>query len=492
MVNYDLVLGIGVACSCSQTIRQAELQFLSFPFDWLTPLDHHVDLRRRAAYLCDGFPGWLKKDDFKRLGDVSNTGMARCLNEPLNFYFLHDFPADKTLDEAFDDVNTKYARRISRLLGLLRTSRRVLLVRVDLPGLDSSSSLDDCRFVRARLSDRFPNAAFDFVLFRPDTSVTFESRLIETIEPGFTRISFDYQDHQEGALPHQVDARQTGEALKALGTVRDYRTRNERNRKRQERYRRFGVETALQYRLLRLRTSIGGRLLPAFNLLRRKKIAHILPLGINCEIAFYLNDVFGFVESSLFAWASSRHLDRMIHVLGDLRQVMAGEKTFNEKSYMWKCENTGLFFHGHLQKRPDRATPSPEALAADLADVCGRVAHLKEKFLRYATDDQSTLFIHRISRYDVDTPGLGDRLDALEAAIERLGARNWQLLVVCEKKDRRRIPSGPHRLVRTVSRFNPTSCVPDRDKGDPVGWHAIFSEFVPQKILPKAHAFKFE
>jgi len=260
----------------------------------------------------------------------------------------------------------------------------------------------------------------------------------------------------------------------------------------QQKLNRYAASSYLQYRLIRLRQSVLGRLLPALNRLRRKRYAHILPLGINCEIAFWINDIWGFVESSLFAWASSRHLERMTRVLGDLDSIMRDQSSFSEISYMWKCENTGLFFHGKIPHTPGLPPPTQTELDADLSDVRGRVAHLRDKFRKYVTDEESTLFVHRISAYDVETPGLKERLDALEASISALGAKNWKLLVVCEKKVLHLMPKGANRIFRTVRRFNPTSCVPDKDKGDAAGWKAIFSEFAPARILAKNHAFKFE
>ena len=54
------------------------------------------------------------------------------------------------------------------------------------------------------------------------------------------------------------------------------------------------------------------------------------------------------------------------------------------------------------------------------------------------------------------------------------------------------MPSSEHRIFRAVKAFNPLAKVTSADLGDPVGWNAIFSEFAPAKILPKAHGFKFE
>lgn len=35
MTRYDLIVGMGKACSCSMSLRKAGLQHLSLPFDWM-------------------------------------------------------------------------------------------------------------------------------------------------------------------------------------------------------------------------------------------------------------------------------------------------------------------------------------------------------------------------------------------------------------------------------------------------------------------------
>ena len=39
--KYDLILPIGEACSCSQSLRTAGLQFASFPWDWIAMHNIH-------------------------------------------------------------------------------------------------------------------------------------------------------------------------------------------------------------------------------------------------------------------------------------------------------------------------------------------------------------------------------------------------------------------------------------------------------------------
>jgi len=244
--------------------------------------------------------------------------------------------------------------------------------------------------------------------------------------------------------------------------------------------------------ILKFRNRFFGRLLPALNRLRRKHVEHILPLGTNCEIGFWLFDTFGSLDSSLFTWVASLNLAKMTRALENFDGIMGGEATFLDATYMWLDHNTEMKFHGRLTKRPSEPAPDAETLRSDLADLRGRVAHHRRKFLEYIADDRSTLFVHRLSAEDATSSDLDERLLRLETALTALGARNWKLLIVCEKPYRKLVPLRPNRIVRSVWRFNPPNNIPDKSCGDYAGWHAIFSEFVPTKIPPKTHRFKFE
>ena len=223
---------------------------------------------------------------------------------------------------------------------------------------------------------------------------------------------------------------------------------------------------------------------------RRNCFAQIVPVGVNCEVAFRFYSRWGFVDSSLAAWAQLYDLDTTVRMLRNLSAVMTGEATFEPQSKMWKCGNTGVKFHGKLEYGH---VDTPDEIAADLADLRGRVAHLREKLVRSAANEAETLFIHRLSEGDErETGRLADRLDALEAALAGLGARNGRLLVICEEPFLTDMPRGPNRIFRSVRRFNPTDDVTNADLGDGIGWQAIFTEFAPAKVLPKRHGFKFE
>lgn len=252
----------------------------------------------------------------------------------------------------------------------------------------------------------------------------------------------------------------------------------------------YGATTFVGYRLRRLRNEIAPWFpFPSVLLarLRRRRYRWILPVGINCEAAFRFYCKWGFVESSLLAWAATNDLAGTLRVLKGLDALLAGDVRYDGASRMWKCLNTGASFHGKLRYDVE---PTEAEKAADLQDLRGRTAHLREKFL--AAIRERPLFIHRLANSDAESDALGTRLDALQTALRELGACDYTLLVVCERRFLGRMPAGPNRLFRAVSRFNPPHRNAVARLGDPVGWRALYTEIAPEKILPKRHAFKFE
>ncbi len=225
--------------------------------------------------------------------------------------------------------------------------------------------------------------------------------------------------------------------------------------------------------------------------IRRKKFSHFISLGNTCEVAFRFWWTWRFLDSCLFAWANNGNLEMLIKALKNLNAIASGDLEFHE-SYTWLCKNTGIFFHGKMKRDPNQPQPSPEAIAADRKDLVERLAHLKEKFIRQASDIESTLFAYRIPQREIEASNLESRLSALEDALNALGAQNWKLLLVAERRYAGKIPRGPRRFIRHVESFNPADKVTMAELGDPVGWRAIFTEFAPQKILRCDKKFKFE
>lgn len=234
-VEYDLIVGVGFACSCSESLRLARLQLLSFPYDWVTPRsrtpeDYALDLRARARHLCDGFAEWFLPGDFRYGGQIPENGKDIYFNDRLGLIFNHDFPTGVPFDRALPGVQRKYRRRADRLRRCILRAKRILLVRLDRPDLEVSTPVDDCRFLRNALSARFPNRRFDVLLFTHDPKTPVTDRRTVHHDEGLTQVTFDLRNPAPGALAYQADIQRVAGVLSGLCRVRDYRTLGERVR----------------------------------------------------------------------------------------------------------------------------------------------------------------------------------------------------------------------------------------------------------------------
>lgn len=497
MKTYDFIFGLGNACSCTQTLREADLQFLSFPFDWVI-LSETDDLRRRVETIANGFAGWFEKGDLRKIGDYAPSNRDIYLNEATGTVFNHEFWRNEDLDLAYPAVRAKYDRRIRRFLGLLAASKEILVVRVDRPDQVPPTSEAECREALRRLRALYPAAHFEMLHLAMSEGVPFSERRSEDLGDGLVRVAFDYRDTTPGVQPYAVRFDVASAAVKAVARVRDYRTHAEkaafRRAKKRAHWAKYGATSALGYRLEKWRRGWLLNVLPSmlWARIRRRKFGQIVPLGINCEVAFRFYVSWGFVDSSLFSWAQTFGLKKLCETLRKLDRLFAGAATLDEGSKMWKCEETGTYFHGQLKWDSGHPDYTGEQIAADLEDLRGRVRHLRGKFLDYLRNETPTLLVHRLDVGDAQQDDLDARLGELESVLKGLGARNCTLLVVVERRFLGRMPAGSNRVFRAVEKFNPCDCVTDVNAGDPIGWRAVYSEFAPSKILPKKHDFKFE
>jgi hypothetical protein len=249
--EYDLAFSLGQACACSLTLRTAQLQFASFPLDWIAggTLPQRVDLVIRR------FDGWLAKEDFVYNGTNPINGLGMFRNTKTGLYHLHDF-TDGPIENSYTQVVAKYARREKRLLDLIAKAKCVLVVYINSAnaGGDRAPSLEDLAKARADLSRAFPNAAFDIIHFTLDRSIPFEKRSVTVPAEGITEIRFDYYDETK-----DVRAKDAATALLSLGTsVRDYRTKAERKAyKLKTNMMKYNVDTRFGLFLAKAKARIG-------------------------------------------------------------------------------------------------------------------------------------------------------------------------------------------------------------------------------------------
>lgn len=263
--SYDLIFGIGAVCSCSETLRKAGLQHLSFPGDWTSPLGDDLpapNLVLRVDWLCNGFDGFFNPEDFVFKRRYEGTQKDIYNNVRTHYVFNHDFPAGSDFSTELPKVVAKYVKRRNRLFSLIRNSRRVLVFRLDLPNGKMPTSLDDCRYARRRLQAAFPGVDFDFALMQPDPNRTLQTRLVEHPEPWLTRIAFEYNDPKSENDALYPDLQLTSAAIAEIASVRDYRTTEEKRQhalnRRRRRYARVGAKNGFDYQRIRLANWLKG------------------------------------------------------------------------------------------------------------------------------------------------------------------------------------------------------------------------------------------
>jgi len=263
--TYDLAFGLGTACSCSQTLRGAGLQYLSFPMDWTAcawgtpiPQDSFV---QEATWICKGLDGFLCPNDLRFIGPHEWNGKDIYGNARTHFVFNHDFPAGGDFATELPKVVAKYQRRYARLVSLIRASRRVLVVHIDFPNRFLPTPHEDCRRVREQLSATFPNVTFETLLLQCDPTIPFEKRQWATTGEGCHLLTFDYRNRAPDADPQIPDLALTGAAVQAFARVRDYRTHAEkkayRRQKNLKHWAKVGATTRWGYYKTKVLAALG-------------------------------------------------------------------------------------------------------------------------------------------------------------------------------------------------------------------------------------------
>lgn len=501
MKRYDLAFSLGRACSCTETLRKAGLQYLSFPWDWIAGNGSDSDILCRTEIVRERFRDWLRQEDLVPDSRPGGPGKDRYRNTKTGYSYNHDFPKGVPLEVAYPEVKAKYDRRVARFLKMLETAKEVLIACIDIPLQKVPTSIEDCRKARCMFAEMFPNARFDFVLFSRDPGRSIEDCIEETVDEGFTRLSFDYKDRRPGSADHEIDLESTASLMRARFAVNDYRSKEEiaalRERTRKAKMREAGAKNAWQYFLIKRRRSLAkfaARLSPRILIakFRAKRYDHVLSLGVNCDAGFRFWRKWGFVDSTPFTWSQTLDIGHIVQALRNPESIGSKGFCWHAPSAMWQCSCTGIYFHGRMKATQNQITPGEDALKADLSELESRLDHLKRKLLSLIADGSSKALILRVNSKEAAAGGINERLDELQRVLEELGARNHMLVVVAEKRVKGLIRAAPGRTVRYVSQFNPQSHVTNAEIGDPIGWNAIFTEFSPAVVKKATHRFKFE
>lgn len=142
--KFDLIVPIGDRCQISFQMRQNNLQFKSYPFDWLL----NGSLDALITLLNNDFAHFLDRQDMEPVERRPVNLVVK--NNHTGYWHLHDFECD-TIDEDYQSVYEKYIRRFARFDRHISNAKTVLFVY-----RNDSVRPDDIRKLIAVLKKRYP------------------------------------------------------------------------------------------------------------------------------------------------------------------------------------------------------------------------------------------------------------------------------------------------------------------------------------------------
>ncbi len=190
ITSFDIIFSLGDACSCTETLRLANLQNYTYPFDWL--LDGDFSLR--ANILLNDFDTWFEKKDLKLVDSYKKNHVYT--NQKTNITYIHDFYNDLSFDEAYSQVSNKYKRREERLLTSLKHAKTALLVYVNSPNKEMINN-NDLKNISKKLQVKYENTIINILYFYNVANISPDKAIIKKIDGNITKIIFDYNAYSE-------------------------------------------------------------------------------------------------------------------------------------------------------------------------------------------------------------------------------------------------------------------------------------------------------
>jgi len=270
--RFDFVLGVGSSCIASQALRDAGLQYASYPFDWMSG----PTFAQRIRTICSDFRDWFRAEDFEFKGNPNGFTHDLYRNRATGGMYPHDFDPGRPFAECYSAVKEKYDRRIARLYASIRRSKHVLVVWLENPLYDDRPADEEVLDAYRSLVAKFP--AVDIRVLIIDRAMDDMSNGdLEPHEYGW-RVACGYRRKTvpgKDARPWDLEVGPIVAALKHF-RARDFRTAAERKAHRQaERRKQFAT--------------VGARSWPAYLLVRLQlKLCHhlrkrLLRRGIELE-----------------------------------------------------------------------------------------------------------------------------------------------------------------------------------------------------------------
>jgi len=252
--KYDLAISVGGACSTTEAMRAAGLQWTTLPLDW----SGGPTFMEKAELINADFARWLTKSGLHPLPAVKFSREIYMKDDVLGYTFNHDFSFGVPFDEDYERVKAKFDRRIRRMYDLIGSSKRILLVWIGVP-ISKDVPVED--FVRAQelFRRKWPDKRFDVLYSEHVDGIAFDDRT-DSEADGIRCVTFDYRKREDGNSEWLADVELLTRWLASEYEVRDYRTAEEKRawkqRQRKTRYSRYHADNLFDY----LRTKMEYKL----------------------------------------------------------------------------------------------------------------------------------------------------------------------------------------------------------------------------------------
>ena len=200
MKEYDFIFSLGASCAVSQSLRDAGLQFASFPFDWIGS----PGLMAEVEMVESGFAHWFEREDLK-LWDVRHEegAIQRVYkNMRTKFGFPHEFTNAFRFEDGYEKTREKYDRRIERFMKTLASSKRSLGIYLEIATRLRQPD-EMLAEARRRLVAQFPDTTLDLVYIYEDPSCREPEVVSES--GGMTVVRAHYGKFLDGRPMHTVD-----------------------------------------------------------------------------------------------------------------------------------------------------------------------------------------------------------------------------------------------------------------------------------------------
>ena len=199
--KYDFIFSIGERCACSEALRRSNLQFASFPFDWLLC----AGLEQNARFVANHFKDFLVVEHLVDMNTENGDPENPChvyRDQKTGIVFHHDFPVGLSFEEGLPLVREKYRRRINRLYQKIQLSKTVLAVYMESPTTDHPKE-DTNRIISGYqvLCRAFPNQEVHVLYLVNNKGPVQRSHPCANV----TVMTFDYKRKKPGGYDYSVD-----------------------------------------------------------------------------------------------------------------------------------------------------------------------------------------------------------------------------------------------------------------------------------------------